>query len=437
MGTRIKTVTQDGILAVQRQARLLGRIRTGWSEPYTKDSRELRRPVKSKTLVLTSQQRACLDAAAEEWGGTVERWQPQGNNPEVWRLVTEQDAIDAILPPGDPLNQTMEMWSGGGCVRRCDGETEKLSGKPCLCLAQFGADFHATPPVRGVPQVCKPFSRLGVFLDLPDFGLWRIETKSYYAMLELAGVVDLLISHLDPDKRTLPVPVPMRLRIDPRSRLKDGKPTAFPVIVIELLGRGIVSQVLSGRADGFAIAGPPERTAIEAGPVATVPAAAVTVVQAPAAAGPPPGSPEIPPGGDGESDQQMAEFRAMILQQNTEQEIRTLWTWISRNNQMTAEQSRALTQDFWARLNQVRGRPAPASAPAQAAAPPPMAAVDGEPNKGALWMQVLVMAGQRGWDTERTEQEMVKRVGYNLIDADGFAMEQFLGYLEQLQEAQL
>jgi hypothetical protein len=429
MGNRIMTVAADGILAVQRQARELGRIRTGWSEPYTKDGRELRRPVKSRTIVLTSQQRSGLDLAAEAWGGTVERWQPQGNHPEAWRLITEQEAIDAILPPGDPLNQTMEMWSGGGCVRRCNGMVEAKTNQPCLCRAEFGEDFHMQ---RGnPPKVCKPYSRLGVFLDLDDFGLWRIQTNSYYAMLEMAGVVDLLINHLDPAKRGLPVSVPIRLRIDPRTRLKDGKSTAFPVIAIELLGRGIVSQVLSGRADGFALAAPPERAAIEAGP-------APVTAEAPAV---PPGSAEIPPGGDGESAQQIAEFKRMILHQNTEQELRTLWTWISQNNQMTADQARALTQDFWARLNQMRGRPAPASAPAAAVTPAAEPAAepkfggpfgtDAEPNKGALWMQVLIIAGQRGWDTERTEQEMVKQVGYNLIDADGFAMEQFLRHLEQ------
>jgi hypothetical protein len=199
MGNRIMTVAADGILAVQRQARELGRIRTGWSEPYTKEGRELRRPVKSRTIVLTSQQRSGLDLAADAWGGTVERWQPQGNHPEAWRLITEQEAIDAILPPGDPLNQTMEMWSGGGCVRRCNGVLESKTNQPCLCRAEFGEDFHMQ---RGnPPKVCKPYSRLGVFLDLDDFGLWRIQTNSYYAMLEMAGVVDLLINHLDPAKR--------------------------------------------------------------------------------------------------------------------------------------------------------------------------------------------------------------------------------------------
>ena len=422
MGSRILVRGDDGILAAQRRLRELGRIRTGWSEPYTKEGRELRRPVRSKTIVLTSAQRSCLDAAADEWGGTVERWQPQGNNPEVWRLITERDGIEAILPPGDPLNQTLEMWSGGGCVRRCDGEVEKLSGKPCLCLAQFGPDFHEVPPMRGVPQVCRPHSRLSVFLDLPDFGLWRIETHSYYAMLEMAGTIDMIKARVGMD-----VVIPIRLRIDPRVRLANGKPTGYPVIVIELLGRGVVAQILTGSVDGLALEAPTRQAiaataAHEESP--TPPAAALGE--------PPPAEQAEEPRQPGASEDLMAGLRSRIAAQTTEPDLRDLWRAIGADQSLQLVQSQIdeLTRAMWARLNAIRAgtaeEPPPPPPPVEAAP----AEAEQEPDRVTTWMQVMAIAGQRGWNAEETARQMVEAVGKNPLTADGWAMDQFLQHLK-------
>lgn len=430
MGSRILVRGDDGILAAQRRLRELGRIRTGWSEPYTKDGRELRRPVRSKTIVLTSAQRSCLDAAADEWGGTVERWQPQGNNPEVWRLITERDGIEAILPPGDPLNQTLEMWSGGGCVRRCDGEVEKLSGKPCLCLAQFGPDFHEVPPARGVPQVCRPHSRLSVFLDLPDFGLWRIETHSYYAMLEMAGTIDMIKARVGMD-----VVIPIRLRIDPRVRLAKGKPTGYPVIVVELLGRGVVAQILTGSVDGLMLEAP-ARQAItaapqqeEGSPAPEAPGGVTASVEQPASAE------DEPPPRPGASEETMAGLRSRISHQDTEDDLRALWRAIGADQslQLVQPQIDELTSLMWARIRTLRTEPAPAAVQAPAPDPEPTMVAEQEPDRVTTWMQIMAIAGQRGWTTAQAAAELEATVGKTPLDADGWAMSQFLDALQSGQ----
>ncbi|MEV8477848.1 hypothetical protein [Streptomyces sp. NPDC051173] len=224
------------ILTLQRQARELGRLRTGWSIPNP-DPGKRPRPVKSKTWVVTSHAEHYVAAAAAAWGGKAERWQPQGAGAPQFRVITEADSIDALLPQGDPLSQHNEMWNKGGCMRRCDGQTEQISRRPCLCLAQFGEEWHQ----QRKGDVCAATSRLNVVLpDMPDVGVWRAETHSFYAANEWSGTVDMVLSGTG-GKGMMPV----SLRIEPRSRVAAGQTKHFPVVVVEI--RGITPrQALTG-----------------------------------------------------------------------------------------------------------------------------------------------------------------------------------------------
>lgn len=233
MGSRIRTA--------QKQARELGRLRTGYSVP-NQDPKKRPRPVKSKTWVLSSHSEHYVNAAAEAWGGKVERWQPQGNGAPQFRVITEAEQLDAILPPGDPLSQANEMWNKGGCVRRCDGETEQISRHPCLCLAEHGPEWHLLrQDLYTKDKVCAATSRLNVILpDMPDVGVWRVETHSWYAANELAGTVDMVLSGTGGKGL-----VPVTLRIEPRTRVAGGQTKHFPVVVVEI--RGVTTrQALTG-----------------------------------------------------------------------------------------------------------------------------------------------------------------------------------------------
>lgn len=233
MGSRIRTA--------QKQARELGRLRTGYSIP-NQDPKKRPRPVKSKTWVLSSHSEHYVTAAAEAWGGKVERWQPQGNGAQQFRVITEAEQLDAILPPGDPLSQANEMWNKGGCVRRCDGETEQISRHPCLCLAEHGPEWHLLrQDLYTKDKVCAATSRLNVILpDMPDVGVWRVETHSWYAANELAGTVDMVLSGTGGNGL-----VPVTLRIEPRTRVAGGQTKHFPVVVVEI--RGVTTrQALTG-----------------------------------------------------------------------------------------------------------------------------------------------------------------------------------------------
>lgn len=233
MGSRIRTA--------QKQARELGRLRTGYSIPND-DPKKRPRPVKSKTWVISSHAEHYVTAAADAWGGKVERWQPQGNGAPQFRVITEAELIEAILPPGDPLSQANEMWNKGGCVRRCDGAIEQISRHPCLCLAEHGPEWHLLrQDLYTKDKVCAATSRLNVVLpDMPDVGVWRVETHSWYAANELAGTVDMVLSGTGGKGL-----VPVTLRIEPRTRVAGGQTKHFPVVVVEI--RGVTTrQALTG-----------------------------------------------------------------------------------------------------------------------------------------------------------------------------------------------
>ena len=228
------------IITLQRQARELGRLRTGtFNGKY---------PQRSETWVITSHSRDYIEAAAETWGGDVEEWQPQGAGAKQWRVITEARAIDAILPPGDPLSQAYEQWTRGGCARRCDGQVEQINDQACVCIAQWGPDFHQVAPKD---QACKMTTRLSVILpDLPDLGSWRVETHSYYSASELAATVDVLKGQLGQAAM-----VPVALRIEQRTRVAGGKTKHFPVVAMELRG-ATAGQVMAGQIPTAEVAAP-------------------------------------------------------------------------------------------------------------------------------------------------------------------------------------
>ncbi|MFF9088603.1 hypothetical protein ACF1BE_19665 [Streptomyces sp. NPDC014991] len=247
-------------MTMKRQAAELGRIRTGSSRPH-QDPKKKRVPVKSQTFILSSHSRDYVAAAADLYGGTVEQWTPQGQDVAQWRVITEARELRAILPAGDPLDQSYEMWSGGGCSRRCDGEFERIRREPCICLARFGEDWHERP----ADQVCRPTSRINVMLpDLPDLGVWRLETKSYYAADALAGGLDTVLQATG-GKGMMPV----RMWIEQRTAVRQGKTKRFQVVmVVPSLPK--LRHALSGPISTAAALDPSslDRPAIEAAPAA-------------------------------------------------------------------------------------------------------------------------------------------------------------------------
>jgi hypothetical protein len=202
-----------------------GRIRAG--EKGAKGE-----PRKLTKWRLTSKDRVRLEAAAGLWGGEVREWEEQ------FELYTETDALPIMLLPGHPPTTWYELWSKGGCQRRCDGQHEVISDSSCLCDDD--------------ERECKPYTRLSVLLpDLPGIGSWLLTSKGWHAAAELAGAADLLQR-----ASAQGVLVPARLRLQQEVKVKEGQTQRFvkPVIDIdvsfrELLGaQGALGMTGSQRA---------------------------------------------------------------------------------------------------------------------------------------------------------------------------------------------
>ena len=213
---------------IQRQLVEMGRIRTGdqveFQDPQGKTKR---RPRKLETFRLTSARRDLIEEAAHLYGGEVRQWGEQ------WEVVIAADSLPVMLPPGQALSQWYELWSGGGCLRRCDGTRQVLVDEPCACPVDKAE--RALLATKG--EACKPTTRINLILpELPGLGIWRLESHGYYAAVELAGAAEYLSMATSVGHR-----IPAHLRLIQRSVKrpgKDGKPQtrnfAVPSIDIDV-----------------------------------------------------------------------------------------------------------------------------------------------------------------------------------------------------------
>ena len=230
------------ILTIQRRMRELGRIRLGQQVPIAGKPGKTR-PEKLSTFRLTSASKEYVEAAAAAYGGTVSPWEsPRGRE---WETVIESPFLDVIVLPGEVVDPWFEMWTGGGCVRRCDGITEQLSGQPCLCPAAP----KERQELAGKGKACKATTRLNVALPaLPDLGVWRLETHSFYAAVEVPGAADVLRQAAEQG-----VMIRARLRIDHRQVRRPGEPTRdFIVPVLEFPDLRLDSMLAAGPMAGSA-----------------------------------------------------------------------------------------------------------------------------------------------------------------------------------------
>lgn len=206
------------LIDLQRRLAEVGRIRMG--EKSDKGA-----PRKRDTWRITSRDHARLEAVQAVYAGDLRAWDNNGS--AEWELLTETASLNVMVLPGQTLSQWYEMWSGGGCQRRCDGATMIVPGdQPCVCPED--PEERAELAQKG--KACKATSRLSVLLpDVQGVGMWRLETHGYFAAVELAGMADLL------ERATVQGEMlPARLRIDQRTSIKNGQTRRYPVPMLEV-----------------------------------------------------------------------------------------------------------------------------------------------------------------------------------------------------------
>lgn len=359
------------IIGIQQQQTEVGRIRFGVKIKTGSGGRE--RPVKLDRLRFTSPRKALIERIAELYGGTVEPWQPPRGS-QQWQVITNATEVPVLVPEQDPSqNQWYEMWSAGGCLRRCDGQKETISKSSCLC----------DPDERD----CKMHTRLRVMLeDVPGLGAWRVDTGSYYAAVELPGIAALLAMAQGA--------IPGRLVLDQRTvtRQVNGKPQTFnfavPVLHVEEITPG---QLVSGKVHELVAA---RRAAAIAGEV-----------RAAISAGP------------------AVDYTRLIDAAKNEPALYELATKVK--NEHGGEIPADLLPLFEAKRTAIRG------AQPQSNQTPPTAPVETPAvvkNVDTLWEQILEASP---WDdAEDLEKAFIELVGRSSADADAADMQRFLTAME-------
>ncbi len=214
------------ILSLQQRMHEAGRIRIGETRTSSKGKAY---PAKLDRLRFTSSDQRKIEAVAAIYGGTARTWVPREGDPEQWEVITDASELDVIVPPtAMAFSQHMELWSGGGCQRRCEGPggRELLSDSPCMC--EQGAED------------CKPHTRLSVMLpDLEGIGLWRLESHGWNAAEELLGAITVVQAAAGHGRL-----LPARLRLEERVQRKPGEDTRkfiVPVLDVDLPLRQIAA----------------------------------------------------------------------------------------------------------------------------------------------------------------------------------------------------
>jgi hypothetical protein len=227
------------VLDIQRRGQQIGRIRIGQQVStgrQDKDGNDKTRPVRLDTFRFTTGSRMSAEAIAELYGGEIREWEGE------WEVITRKSEIGVTVPPRDEvISQWYEMWNKGGCLRRCDSQREQISDGPCQCPhaedpgnaaeCEAAAKKRAALASLNPPQACKLVTRISVMIpDLPGLGVFRLDTGSYYAAVEIGDSAQLMQAARDRG-----VFLPAILRIEHRQRVAGGQTKKFPVPVLEVL----------------------------------------------------------------------------------------------------------------------------------------------------------------------------------------------------------
>jgi hypothetical protein len=158
------------ILDLQRREMESGRIRFG--------NKVGNRPNRLDHPLLTSPDRELIDAVAKALYSQATAVEPWPGGEGQWQVEIAGDLNILVPVSPEPCSQYWERWSGGGCMRRCDGITDQINDAPCDC--DKTADKRA----------CSATTRITVLLPETGDARWRIETKSLYAAIELPASLE-------------------------------------------------------------------------------------------------------------------------------------------------------------------------------------------------------------------------------------------------------
>lgn len=395
---------------LQQRLRQIGEIRIGHvvdTGRLTKDGKPIKRPAKLSKFRFTSPSKVILDSVAALYGGNVQPWTPANGGTPEWELYSTVDRLPILVPPRDAVSQWYELYAGSRCMRRCDGEIEQKSDKPCMCNPE--------------KRQCSITTRVNVMLqDVPALGQWLLVSKGYNSAVTLPGAAEILAQ--------VGAYVPGWLGMEEKVVLKDdGPPNRFmvPTIDVDVSPRELMSGELT--AAGKAAVEAPKRAAIAAAPA---PAAAR---QAPAA-GPSKNFEKL-----ASAAKTVAEVDALIKEAKAEGAPDSYLATLTSIGAALAKDDGGLTErllnpgDYGptseAEIQEIEGAIFTAALAEET--------VDAEIVEDAstddiadVYFEIVKEAGRLGWTTSRIDQEFVDRNGRPPGSAPITLLREFLAFVK-------
>lgn len=352
------------IIDLQRRMRQLGEIRIGrvvdTGRISQKTQKPILRPEKLKAFRFTSPSREILAQVATLYGGEVQPWTPANGGPSEFEVYSTATRLPVLIPPRDAVSQWYEHYQGSRCVRRCDGQVEQKSDKPCMCNPE--------------DRTCKITTRVNVMLrDVAALGQWLLISKGYYAAVELPPAAELLAQ--------VGGYVQGWLGMEEKAVVRDEGPTRFmvPTLDVEITP----TQLMAGQVTGTpAVVAGPERVAITGGRPDYAALATVATT----------------------ADEVAALYKQAVAAKHMDKDLAAVLA--ARGTELRrAEPSREAGAGLDPEDDDLVEGPGPDED----------GVVDGEiVDDGALeeiWFQIIAAAGTRGWTTEQVEQKFAAHNG--------------------------
>lgn len=190
-------------------------------------------------------------------------------------FVSAAEEIDIALPPYDPLGGTpiYELWSGGGCLRRCTG-----GDGPEACNLRFSKETGEDTDVWYEPAacqclaqqnvVCKPTTRLSVLLPgIRVGGVWSFSSTSYDVAREFQQMIGILEMAAVQGFKIAKARLVSRQKTTPRGKRKY----TVPILIFP----GTLGELVTGTGAAAELA-MPTAGALPAAATAALPAAGET-----------------------------------------------------------------------------------------------------------------------------------------------------------------
>ena len=195
----------------------------------------------TEAIRLTAPTREIVQAFVDVYGGEVLEFDDKASR-DRFQAYLPTTTMQIMVLPGSSLQQWWELYKGSVCERRCDGETEQKTGKPCMCPADIDDRMKER-------KACSPTTRVSVLCpDVAVVGSGSFVTHGLIAAETLPQAIAVAEAALS---KGLMVPATLTV-----NEVRGRNHFIFPQIIItgyslnELSGAAISATAPAGALEG-------------------------------------------------------------------------------------------------------------------------------------------------------------------------------------------